>query len=424
MSKRKIACWMAVVLFLLAQPGWAGQRPKNIILLIGDGMGVGQVTLARLAAQADGKTLIMDTMKTAALVQTRSADSVMPDSAAAGTALATGWKTNNDMVSMLPDSTSVASILEVAQDLKKSTGLVTDTDVVDATPAVFAAHVRSREELPAIAGQILQHKVDVLLGGGRAFFIPQSRTGSRRKDESDLLARAAQGGYAVIGTRGELAQGRSGRVLGLFNMGALTAGVSEPTLAELAQKAIQLLSGNRRGFFLMVEGDHIDEKAHAHDATGVIQQLREFDAAVGVALAFARSRKDTLVVVTADHETGGLVVLPSAPGSPEAWSVAWSTNDHSGNNVPLLADGPGASEFGGVMDNTEIPKAMAKLWRVRDFPRKISVRPVVSAFPSADANVWTVLGVFEPLGPGGLSYQKPPPTQKASTVRASSPNAQ
>ncbi len=372
---------MTVVLFLLTQPGWAGQRPKNIILLIGDGMGVGHVTLARLAAQADGKTLMMDTMKTAGLVQTRSADSIMPDSAAAGTALATGWKTNNDMVSVLPDTsnTSVASILEVAQDLKKSTGLITDTDIVDATPAVFAAHARSREELPEIAGKILRQKVDVLLGGGRAFFIPQSRTGSMRKDETDLLARAAQEGYAVVGTRGELEQERSGKVIGLFNLRALAAGASEPSLAELADKAIQLLSRNRRGFFLMVEGDHIDEKAHAHDAAGVIQQLREFDAAVGVALAFARSRKDTLVVVVADHETGGLVVLPPAQGSPKAWSVAWSTDDHSGNNVLLLADGPGASEFGGVRDNTEIPKTMARLWRVRGFPRKMSPPPHAAA---------------------------------------------
>jgi len=363
---------MAVVIILLTEQAWAENAPKNIILMIGDGMGVGQLTLARLSAQAEGKSLSMDAMKIAALVQTRSADSVMSDSSAAGTALATGWKTNNEMVSMLPDGTSVLTILEIAQDLKKSTGLVTNTAIVDATPAVFASHDRSRTDLAGIADQILQHKVDVLFGGGRAYFIPQSQAGSKRKDETDLLAQARQKGYAVLGTRDELLPKRAGRTLGLFRMGALTAGASEPTLAELADRAIQILSENRRGFFLMVEGGQIDAKAHANDPQGVIQQLREFDAAVGTVLAVARKRKDTLVIVTADHETGGLVVLPPAQGSSEAWSVAWTTKDHSGNNTLLLADGPGALVFSGVIDNTDVPKIMAKLWKASIFPRKIA----------------------------------------------------
>jgi alkaline phosphatase len=296
----------------------------------------------------------------------------MSDSSAAGTALATGWKTNNEMVSMLPDGTGVVTILEIAQDLKKSTGLVTNTAIVDATPAVFASHSRSREDLAGIAVQIMQHKVDVLLGGGRAFFIPQSQAGSKRVDESDLLAQARQKGYAVVGTRYELLQTSAGKILGLFKMGALTAGVSEPTLAELADRAIQILSANRQGLFLMVEGGQIDARAHANDSKGVIRQLREFDEAVGTVLAFARKRRDTLVIVTADHETGGLVVLPPAEGSLDALSVAWTTNDHSGNNTLLLAEGPGASVFSGVIDNTDVPRLMAKLWKVDIFPRKIA----------------------------------------------------
>jgi alkaline phosphatase len=368
---RRRAYWLAAVVILLAGPAKSAERPKNVILLIGDGMGVGHVTLARLAAQAGGESLAMDTMRTAAWVQTRSADSVATDSAAAATAIATGWKTDNGMVAMLPDGTSVASILEVARQLKKSTGLVTDAEIVSATPAAFAANIRSREELAEIAGQILQRKVDVLLGGGRAFFTPQSQPGSLRRDESDLLARATREGYAVVGTRDELMQKRSGRVLGLFAMGLLTAGASEPSLAELAGQAIQALSGNRHGFFLLVEGDLIDVKAHDHDTMGVIRQVRALDSAVGVALAFARRRQDTLVVVVADHDTGGLVVLPSGEGSPGGWSAAWSTDGHSGNNVPLLADGPGAPEFGGVMDNTAISRTIARLWKAKDYPRKL-----------------------------------------------------
>ena len=114
----------------------------------------------------------------------------------------------------------------------------------------------------------------------------------------------------------------------------------------------------------------IDRRAHSNDAAGVIKQTRDFDFAVASVLAFARKLKDTLVIVTADHETGGLGVLPPGRGSQDAWSAAWITKNHTGNDVPILAEGPGASEFGGVLDNTDVARNMAKLWKVTDFPRK------------------------------------------------------
>jgi alkaline phosphatase len=221
-----------------------------------------------------------------------------------------------------------------------------------------------------IADQIMAHKINVVLGGGRAYFIPKSQTGSKRKDESDLMASAKKSGYTVIGTREELMQVRSGNLLGLFELEGLTSEAPEPTLAELADKAIQLLAAKKSGFFLMVEGGEIDHMAHNQDAPGVVKQVRNFDAAIGVALAFARKDKNTLVIVTADHETGGLAVLPPPRGASEPWSAGWAVKGHSGNLVPLLAEGPGASGFGGVLDNTDVPKLLAKLWKIQSFPHK------------------------------------------------------
>lgn len=177
-------------------------------------------------------------------------------------------------------------------------------------------------------------------------------------------------------------QVRSGNLLGLFELEGLTTEAPEPTLVEMADKAIQLLSSTKGGFFLMVEGGEIDRKAHDHDAPGVAKQMRDFDAAVGVALAFARRDKNTLVIVTSDHETGGLAVLPPPRGSSELWSAGWAVKGHSGNIVPLLAEGPGASGFGGVLDNTDIPKFLAKLWKLQSFPR-VNADPAKAAAGSA-----------------------------------------
>ncbi len=387
MQKLTARSTLGICVLLFAVTASAGQTPKNIILLIGDGMGTGHVTLARLAAQAEGKFLAMDSMRIGGMIHTRAANVLVTDSAAAGTALATGWKTNNGMISILPDDTEVETIAEAAQSLRKSAGIVTTSAVTDATPAVFAAHVDARAQQPEIARQMLAHNLNVMFGGGRANFIPQSQQGSKRKDEIDLLAQARQAGYTVIGSREQLIQLTSpGKVIGLFEMGELTTEAPEPTIAELTEKAMAILSQNRNGFFLMVEGGLIDKRAHSNDAAGVVKQAREFDAAVGVALAFAARQKDTLVVVTADHETGGLAVMPPSAGSPQPWTAAWISKNHSANDVPLLAEGPGAADFGGEHDNTDVAKIMARLWKVSDFPKKIQAErapaPSALAFPA------------------------------------------
>lgn len=366
MPRRRLIL-LSLVLLALFAPLYAAQAPKNVILMIGDGMGFAQVTLARLSAD---HPLNMDSMKYAAFVKTQSADATVTDSAAAGTALATGFKTNNGMISTLPDGTQVPTILEAAQKLGKTAGLVTTTTITHATPAVFGSHIASRKGEADIAPQYLEKKIDVLMGGGRMFFIPKSQDQSKREDERDLIGEAKSAGYAFVDTREGLLSANGSKLLGLFQMSGLTTESPEPTLAEMADEAIQTLSADKDGFFLMVEGGQIDWRCHENDAPGSIKQTMDFDAAVGKALDFARSKGNTLVIVTADHETGGLAIIYPDAGSTDKFKVAWTTKGHSACNVPLLADGPGAGSFTGVLDNTDIPKRIAELWGIKGFGLK------------------------------------------------------
>ncbi len=366
---KKPACWTVFLCLLYASISWTTQaetRPRNVILMIGDGMGLAQVTMARLS-KGTSTALRMDAMKVAALVFTHSANSLITDSAAAGTALASGFKANNGMISVLPDGKVVETFLEAAQKRRKSVGLVTTTTITHATPASFGAHVSSRAGEADIAPQYLEKKIDVLLGGGRAFFLPKSAGGSKREDSRDLLQEARAAGYAVVDTREGMTAVRQGKLLGLFQMSYLTTEAPEPSLAEMTGKALELLSPDKDGFFLMVEGGQIDSRCHAQDAAGAIKQTLDFDVAIGKALEFARKDGRTLVIVTADHETGGLTLIAPEAGSKEKIRPNWGTKDHSGINVPLLADGPGAVQFQGVMDNTEIPRKLAVLWRLAGF---------------------------------------------------------
>ena len=359
---------IALIILTLFTPLYAAQAPKNMILLIGDGMGPAQVTLARLSSD---KPLNMDTMKFGGLVKTQSADSTITDSAAAGTALATGFKTNNGMISTLPDGAEVQTILEAAQKIRKATGLVTTVTITHATPAVFGSHIASRKGEADIAPQYLEKKIDVLLGGGRMFFVPKSQDQSKREDERDLIAEAKSAGYTYVDTREGLLLGKGSKLLGLFQMSSLTTNLPDPSLAEMAEAAIKTLSANKDGFFLMVEGGQIDYRSHDNDGPGTVKQMMDFDAAVGKALDFARSKGNTLVIVTADHETGGLTIIYPDKDSGEKFKTAWSTKGHSACNVPLLAEGPGAESFGGALDNTDVPKRIAEVWGIKGFAQPV-----------------------------------------------------
>lgn len=353
-------------------------QPRAIILLIGDGMGEAQRTAARWQAVGQSGQLAMDTMPVSGWSHTGSADNPITDSAAAGTALATGFKTNNGMISIDPYSNTLTTILEQAQDRGMAVGLVTTVQMAHATPAVFASHVLSRNEMTEIASQMIDQQVDVLLGGGEDEFLPNTEAGcypqpGERTDGRDLISETVTAGYSYVCTPSAFAAVpiTTTHLLGLFADEGMTRPFS-PTLAQMTQKSIDILSQDPEGFFLMVEGGQIDWACHANDAANAITDTVDFDAAVAVAQAYAATNPNTLVIVTGDHETGGMSVSLSSTGDPGedgpfpmpgggAFYVNWTTGSHTSVDVPTTAQGLFSSLLAGTDENTLIHNVMYEL---------------------------------------------------------------
>jgi alkaline phosphatase len=306
-----------------------GQSPpkaKNIILLIADGMGPSQFGATwlysnRVLGKELKMTAVMQAGRTAYLTND-TADSMVTESAAAATQIACGVKVPARAAGMGSDGkTPCKTILEIAKEQGKSTGLVTTSGITDATPASFAAHVPHRSDESSVAAQELAAGVDILMGGRKAFFLPGAAKGSR-KDGRNLIEEARKAGYAVVETAEEMQKAPTGKVLGLFNMGNMAyeidrAGTNEPSLAQMTAKALGVLSRNPKGFFAMIEGGRIDHASHRNDAAGTIRDTLAFDEAVGVALEFARKNPDTLLIVTADHDTGAMALIGHSKTSKE-----------------------------------------------------------------------------------------------------------
>ncbi len=341
---------------------------RNIILYIGDGMGISQITAGRLKSLGPNGRLNIERMPVTGLLINHAADELITDSAAGATALASGFKTNNGMIGLLPDNTRAVTILEALREKGFAAGLVATSSITHATPACFAAHVPARKMEPEIAAQLVESGVEVMLGGGRAFFIPEEDSASKRSDDLNLLERAGQNGYRVVQNRQELQKISEGRVLGLFNADEMRYEPHEPTLAEMAAKAIELLRGHPNGFFLMVEGSQIDWGAHDNSLDYVVREMLAFDEALKVGLEFARQDRHTLVVATADHETGGLAINDGSLDGKEL-EAGWTSGHHTGQPVPIFAYGPHSLRFTGIYDNTRVPIIFAELLSVEPFPR-------------------------------------------------------
>ncbi len=351
-----------------------GPAPHSIILFIGDGMGAVHRTAAQWqAVGADGQ-LAMDGLPYASWSQTASANAAITDSAAGATALATGAKTNNGIISQTPDGTPLTTILEEAQAKGMAVGLVTTTQIGHATPAAFAAHVPSRNMMTEIVSQMIDKRVDVLLGGGEADFLPASTAGchttagaGHRTDGRNLLAEAQGAGYTIVCTSADLnaiipASGT--RLLGLFASNGMTRPFS-PSLAEMTNKAIDILAQDPDGFFLMIEGGQIDWAAHNNDASNVIGDTLGFDDAIALAQTHPAVTGRTLLIVTADHETGGMSLnLTNGQDGPffmpngTPFYVNWSTTGHTGVDVPTTAGGHCANYLTGTYANTTIYNVM------------------------------------------------------------------
>jgi alkaline phosphatase/streptomycin-6-phosphatase len=404
---------------------------RNVILFIGDGMGDSEITAARNYAVGPGGRLALDTLPLTGAYTTYSVQEknpqlpdFVPDSAATGTAWATGHKTSNGRISTSAgDDRDLPTILELAQQRGFRTGDVTTAELTDATPAALAAHVAHRScQGPAdmarcpqdrksaggpgsIAEQLVDHHVDVLMGGGYARFDQATDAGPL------VVQQAVSAGYRIITAAAGLEHVEKGhRTLGLFAPGNMTvewrgaeaipypANVSapqscqegqrpehEPSLAEMTAKAIALLDtpDGRPGFFLQVEGASIDKQAHAANPCGQIGETVAFDLAIRIGLDFAKDHADTLIIVTADHgqasqivglpgdadhPTGLLSVLRTRGGVP--MTISYSTNgyhrsqDHTGTQVRIAAQGPQAANVIGVIDQTDLFELMNRALQV------------------------------------------------------------
>ncbi|MFW9980240.1 MAG: alkaline phosphatase [Candidatus Thorarchaeota archaeon] len=347
----------------------AQDEPYNVILMIGDGMGWEHIELGKLVEFGALGNLSMQQASLHLNVTTHNADSRTTDSAAAATAMATGRKTDNGKISVLPDGEPIDTILEIAQANGKSTGLVATTLLQHATPAAFMTHVENRNNYSEITRQLVEEVgVDVLLGGGREYF-----------SDSQLLA-MEDAGYSIVYNRSDLLSISSGSLLGLFAEQYLEYEEhrifdTTPSLAEMTSKSLELLSQDSDGFFLMVEGSKIDYAAHDHDRAGVALEVIAFHEAVSVAIEYMQGHSNTILIVTADHETGGLTIagdtlsddLPNSALNEEQRrtlrtsravniTAFWSTTAHTNTTVPLFAFGDIFDEQvnGDVIDNTDI----------------------------------------------------------------------
>jgi alkaline phosphatase len=313
---------------LLAGGGFAEAAPpraRNVIVLIADGCSAEQYTFARWFK---GAPLSFDPYRVGA-IQTYIADSVIADSAPAASAFATGVRTSDKFISVgpHPDTLSgvpvppedlryrpVATVLEGARLLGKSTGIVATSRVTHATPAAFVAHVPARDREEDIMEQAVHQLVDVVFGGGRRHLLPEALKG-RRADGENLYEALRNWGYGIVENRRELESVSSGRVFGMFAPSHMDPEIDrpalhpdQPTLAEMTRKAIELLARDRDGFFLMVEGSQVDWACHANDPAYLLSDLLAYDQAVEVALEFAKKDGRTLVLAMSDHNTGGFSI--------------------------------------------------------------------------------------------------------------------
>ncbi len=346
---------------------------KKIILMIGDGMGFEHLKLASWVELGKNDKLSIEELPFKKDVITSNIDNGITDSAAAATAIATGYKTKNGFLSMLPSYKSVKTILEISREMGKSTGVISKTEITQATPAAFITHVSSRNDISTIAHQIVEEcNVEVLIGGGSNDF------------SMSQIEQMESNGYNIVRNITELQNIDTGKLFGLFASSSLPYEIDRdlnvtPSLAEMTEKAIEILSEDPEGFFLIIEGGKIDHAAHSNNKVNVALETIDFYYAIKVALSFINSNENSLLIITADHETGGLDVLndtlndelPSINKTSKEnenlriarannISISWSTTGHTNRNVPFYASSLDSNNFENLttIDNTDIFEIM------------------------------------------------------------------
>lgn len=333
------------------------KSPKNVILLIGDGMGIPHIT----ATEFEKGELNLRRFKKLGMQTTQSADDFVTDSAAAATTMATGIKTNNGYVGLSTDKKPLKTVVEYAEEAGKSTGIVVTSSINHATPGGFTVHVESRNFYDEIMEQQVNSGLDVMFGGGLANLLPNYTKGSKRQDSKDLMSQLRKKMPVVqtIEAFRQLGTPRSAAAI-LDKIHLPIASKRDYTLGELSKKAIEILNRNEKGFFLLIEGSQIDLSAHKNDYERIMSEVVDFDTAIKEALDFAEKDGNTLVVVTSDHETGGLT-LPTGSLAEKKANPHFSTDQHTACMVGVFSSGPGADNLLGIFDNTHLGKTLIEL---------------------------------------------------------------
>jgi len=326
------------------------EKPKNIILLIGDGTGLSQISASQYFNDDPSN---FDRFPVVGLIKTSASNSLITDSAAGATAFASGVKTYNGAIGVGADSVEVATLVEHISKRGYATGVIATSSIVHATPACFYAHSLSRRHYEDIAVDLVNSDIDFFAGGGLKFF-------HDRSDGKDLLNELRLKGFRVETSILEsVTHPKQAFLLANDAMPTIEDGRGN-FLVDATNFGLQQLTREDDGFFLMVEGSQIDWGGHANNSSYLISELIDFDKAIGAALDFAMADGETLVIVTADHETGGFT-LSSKDGDYDKIEGTFSTGGHSGTMVPVFSYGPGSEQFGGIYENTEIYHKMMNL---------------------------------------------------------------
>ncbi len=337
------------------------QRPKNIILLIGDGMGMTQITLGMLA---NGDKSALESYPVVGIHKPRSYDDLITDSAAAATAFATGKRTYNGAIGVDADTIPVPTILELCESQGMPTGLVATSTIVHATPASFASHNPYRKNYEAIAADFMDANVDVLIGGGKKYF--ERRT----TDASNLLDTLRSLDYYVSDFRDDIDDLPTETLQNIAYFTAdtdpLKADMGRDYLLPATKYTLDYLDhkSGQEGFFAMIEGSQIDWGGHANDDQYVITEYLDYDPVIAYAYEWAKADGETLVIVTADHETGGLAIQPDS--TMDSLVTAFTSTYHTATMIPVFAFGPGSELFAGIYDNTAIFDKMVDLLELHD----------------------------------------------------------
>ncbi len=328
------------------------KKVKNVILMIGDGMSLMHVYTAWAANR--GK-LWLENAQATGLSKTWAVKKLVTDSGSGGTSLATGVKTVYHAVGVDPEGKPLTSLVDVAKELGKDAGMAVTCRLWDATPCDFCCHNIDRDKEEELVGDYPTSGVDFVFGGGAQKF-------TNRKDGRDIFKELQKKGYHVSRTLDDFfAYDKNSRIFAVpYDKDTPLPDERGDLLARASMKGISLMNQNKNGFFMMIEGSQLDDYGHFNQLDLLMKETLDFDQTVGEVMKWAAKDGETLVVVTADHETGGLTLVN---GNKDEGRVecCFSTKDHSGVMVPVYAFGPGAENFTGIFENTDVFKKIKKL---------------------------------------------------------------